>query len=107
MIEYAIQQCSGQDLVIQESRPFGRCLVSGDDKRGALVDAVDEVEEGDGLPLFHWEEHDIVNNNQICLSESFVFCSSRAGNILKFQRIEYFFHSPEVCLIAFLDGVGA
>jgi hypothetical protein len=63
VVQKSVEDCGGEGLVAgEQGRPFGDAFVRGDDRRGALVAKVHELEETVRVAPVEGLEAEFINN---------------------------------------------
>ena len=89
-VEQPVQQCGGHDLVVQDLSPLLEALVRGDDGRGMLVAAVDELEEQDGAAAGDREVADLVHDQERGVGEGLEAVVEPSGGLGFLKRVDEF-----------------
>lgn len=82
MVKQSVQQCCSDHLIVKLFVPIRGFLVGCDYNGSRLIDLIDKVEKSQGNILLYWEQHDIINNNQIGLNQAFILILLRFYNSL-------------------------
>ena len=98
-VQQAIDDCGREHLVIQCLNPLRGRFIGCDDDRGLLMERVDQVEERRGFFLFHREQHDVIDGQQIGFQPLVVCCESGHGYVFGPEASKDVLHRDHVSLL--------
>src|SRR5271165_1416328 len=88
MMGEAVEQRGGHFRIAEHGRPFSECEIGGDDDRGGLVEATDQVERQLAAGLGEWEIAQFVEDDEVETGEIVGETTLSAGSAFGFEAID-------------------
>src|ERR1700694_5146682 len=88
MVEEAVEDCSGEDVVAEDLAPLGNQLIGRDKKAALLIATCDKLEEEMGGALLEWQVNELIGNEELWLCEEAGFVAEVPTELSTLERTE-------------------